>query len=516
MKTKAFAVICLVLFFLDSTYANNILTANVKLVGQNTTNQTTRIQFDISWENSWRTSSGPANWDAAWIFVKYRIGNGNWQHAYLDGNGHTAPAGTTLSVGLLTPGTAFNATTNPGMGTFLYRSANSSGAFAAAGVQLQWNYGANNVQDNDLVDIQVYAIEQVYVPQGSFYLGTGAGSQPGAEYGSFYKYPAEATPFQVLSESAIAVGTGTDNLYYDPTINDPFVGDRAGPIPDAFPKGYAGFYCMKYELSQQGYVEFLNNLTYGQSHKHYDYNGSISQNRFHIDTIYGSSTFRSRSPYVACNFLNWSDLSAYLAWAGLRPFTELEYEKACRGVVTPVYHENAWGSPSSSTQYYTIGAADDSTENIAGQLNTFSGVGNVSCYNTVGFAAGPTNGPLRVGIFAASAMGKPNAGRSTAGATYYGIMEMSGNVWERAISVGTPQGRAFAGTHGNGILNVNGLPANTDWPSPVTAIGVGQRGGSFKTPNSEDSLSVSGRRFASYIAPVRSPVFGGRGVRTAP
>ena len=29
--------------------------------------------------------------------------------------------------------------------------------------------------------------------------------------------------------------------------------------------------------------------------------------------------------------ISWSDMSAYLDWSGLRPMTELEYEKACRG-----------------------------------------------------------------------------------------------------------------------------------------------------------------------------------------
>ena len=58
--------------------ANNISVTNVSLTGQNTADNYTFVRFDISWENSWRTSSAPANWDAAWIFVKYRVGNGNW------------------------------------------------------------------------------------------------------------------------------------------------------------------------------------------------------------------------------------------------------------------------------------------------------------------------------------------------------------------------------------------------------------------------------------------------------
>ena len=39
---------------------------------------------------------------------------------------------------------------------------------------------------------------------------------------------------------------------------------------------------------------------------------------------------------------------------------------------------------------------------------------------------GSIDGPLRVGIFAANSL---NTGRITAGASYYGIMELSGNLW---------------------------------------------------------------------------------------
>ena len=512
MKMKVLFTIHCVFLLCASVFANNISTANVKLTGQNTANHTSQIQFDISWENSWRTSSGPGNWDAAWVFIKYRVNSyGPWRHAYLNENGHVVPSIGTASVGLLTPGTGFNATTNPAMGAFLYRSANGSGTFSLTNVQLQWNYGANGVQDNDLVDVQVYAIEQVYVPSGNFYLGSGAGSSSAFEYGSFYTYPTETNPFQIIGEGALTVGASANNLYY--SVGG---GDQAGPIPAAYPKGYAAFYCMKYELSQQGYAEFLNSLTYTQSHNRYDYNFSIGRNRFAIDTVIGNSSFYSRAPYIACNFINWADLSAYLDWAGLRPMSEFEYEKACRGTLTPVPNENAWGTPSVSNHYYTISNRDATNEIISSELNTFSGVGNVSCFQTVASSTSPTPGPLRVGIFAASAVGEPNVGRSTVGATYYGIMEMSGNVYERAVTVGNSQGRAFAGSHGNGNVDAAGNATNTDWPSITTAAGAGLRGGSFNTPNALDSLSVSNRRFSAFNNnPARSPFFGGRGVRTA-
>src|SRR5688572_23945751 len=97
---------------------NNVQVSNVRLTGQNTTDDFTMVEFDISWENSWRYSNGPANWDAVWLFVKYKIGSGGaWQHAWLNNTGHVSCASTTITNGLLTPGVPFNSTTNPVVGT---------------------------------------------------------------------------------------------------------------------------------------------------------------------------------------------------------------------------------------------------------------------------------------------------------------------------------------------------------------------------------------------------------------
>ena len=64
--------------------ANNIAVTNVALTGKNVTDSYTLVEFDLSGENSWRISSGAANWDAAWVFVKYRANGGEWQHASLN------------------------------------------------------------------------------------------------------------------------------------------------------------------------------------------------------------------------------------------------------------------------------------------------------------------------------------------------------------------------------------------------------------------------------------------------
>lgn len=65
------------ILYLIVTLSNNVLAdsltiSNVVLTGQNSASDYTLVQFDISWNNSWRTSDGPSNWDATWIFIKYR------------------------------------------------------------------------------------------------------------------------------------------------------------------------------------------------------------------------------------------------------------------------------------------------------------------------------------------------------------------------------------------------------------------------------------------------------------
>ncbi|MBK6755580.1 MAG: hypothetical protein IPG69_18810 [Flavobacteriales bacterium] len=149
--------------------ANNIQVTNTTLVDN--TGSTVKVQFDISWENSWR-GGGVNNWDAAWVFVKYRQGQGTWQHVYVNSSGHSVPVGSLIEPGLLTPAAAHNASTNPVVGVFLRRDAEGNGTFAANGVQLVWDYSGPGISFNDISQVQVLAIEMVYVTEGAYMLGS--------------------------------------------------------------------------------------------------------------------------------------------------------------------------------------------------------------------------------------------------------------------------------------------------------------------------------------------------------
>jgi len=521
-----------------NTYANNISVTNVKLTGQNTTSDYVMVQFDISWENSWKVSTGPNNWDAAWVFVKYRVGStGAWSHALINTTGNTAPSGSSITV------------PSDKMGAFIYRSTNGIGAFSKSGIQLRWNYGENSLGDNDVVDIKVYALEMVYVPEGSFFIGSG-----GTETSAFYKYPTTTNPYQIVNEGAITVGIATDNLYYASSTNG---GDQSGPIPTAYPKGYNAFYCMKYEITQQAYVDFLNTLDRTQQDTRTEtslasgntsvtnrYVMSNSSTLLYRNAIRCDATIHTSDPitfycdlngndigdeatdgqWIACNYLSWTDLAAYLDWAGLRPMTELEFEKACRGDKSAVANEYAWGNTSIAGSTYTLSNTGATNEDIATNYSTI--LGNAS-YNVTG---GAIDGPLRVGVFAANSS---NIARLTSGATYYGIMEMSGNLWEHLVSVGSIAARSYTGLQGKGNLNANGEATVDYWPgingnsiptvSNTTyggitgvsqAAGTSLRSGAYSF--SSINLRVSDRKYSSDNGASPDRTYGGRGVRTAP
>lgn len=503
-------VFCLVILLPVVLSANKIAISNVVLNNPITADKYVMVQFDLSWDNSWRTSSGPTNWDAAWVFVKYRVGSGDWQHAYLNDTGHsggTGGTGVTVKAGLPDEGSAFHLTTNPAVGVFIYRSGDGSGTLSVTGAKLRWNYGANSVADEAIMDIRVFAVEMVYVPEGAFYVGDGTTNNV---KGQFRNGNAN-TPFQITSSNDItaitlggtAAGSLANNNASGMATPDDFNNSTTQSLPAAFPKGYKAFYCMKYEISQQQYVDFLNSLTQTQATAR-KYDKPTSNYRYEIT---GSSvgSYTTTNPYVACNYLSWADGAAYSDWAGLRPMTELEYEKACRGTVSAVANEYAWGTATIAAVAYTLSIAGAANEGIATNYSTAANTGN-AIYATTGSSIA---GPVRVGIFAAHSS---NNGRLTAGASYYGIMEMSGNFCERPVTIGNTKGREFTGLHGNGALGVSGADVS-NWPG-TDAIGTGFRGGSWL--DGPLNLRVSERSYAAFTNNGPYSDRGFRAVRSGP
>ena len=454
--------------------ANNIQLAGIGLSGQNTTSHFSLIGFDVNWENSWHLSSNENNYDAAWVFAKFRKkGAALWQHATLNyiSPGDAASSGNTVATG------ATMKTSPDGKGIFIYRTADGIGSVNFTGNKLRWNYGVDGVLDSDSIEVNVYAIEMVYVPQGSFYLGSN-----GDETGHFQRGDKDTT-FLLTSEASITVGPAANNLTF---VANSYTGSPAGPIPATFPKGYAAFYTMKYECSYQQYVDFLLNL---------DATRSANRNMGIFTGTYPNIT--TATPERALDNVSITDMAAYTDWAGLRPMTELEFEKACRGYnISPLINEYSWSST-------TITNATPASVVNPGLDNETVSTGNAS------YAGGGVGRALRTGIFATTL-----TNRQSSGGTYYGVMEMSGNVMEYVISVGNAAGRSFTGQHGDGNLDLNG---NSDQAQLASASAWGTRGGAFNTASTY--LRISDRTYAnvgvSNGAVNRGGGYGIRCVRTA-
>ncbi len=456
--------------------ANNIAVSNIKIHGKNVSSHYQMVRFDISWENSWRVSNNQNNWDAAWVFIKFRKnGSQNWQHAtlnYIDGtpatDGHTPASGATINAG------------SDGKGAYVYRAADGVGNVNFQQNSVRWNYGVDGVQDGDSVSVCVFAVEMVYVPQGQFYLGSGAN-----EYYNFYNYPNVANPYLVTSEAAITVGSAANNLYCNGG------GISGGTIPAAFPKGYNAFYCMKYEISQGQYAEFLNYIAASQASNRYP-----NSNGNYRHTISGTHpNYTASAPNRACNYIDIVDGMAYADWSGMRPMSELEFEKACRGAnQLPVPAEYSFGSNNANS---LTAVQNDGTDTESGNAGS-----NISNYNS-GIQL-----LVRCGAFA-----NTGTNRQQSGASYYGIMEMSGNVLESCIMATYNQGRSnFSNTNGDGYLSATGTSNVSQWPVDMY-YGTGYRGGSIA--DNLQYCTVSDRWYNVRGNTARTYYTGFRAVRSA-
>jgi len=541
------------------TYANNLRVENaVFYKAADQPAGTVDIKFDVIWDNPTSGTDGnsAAYFDRAWIFVKF------WDTTAM-GDSNTGGTGGAYPWGhaILTTGgslSTYSQTTNTGLGL---SGAVAVGAFAQAGTNqtVRWNYAAtlipgtsSYVASTDTVKVRVMAAEMCYIPQGSFYAGDGTTASVTGQFST----AGATTPFQVTSEGAITLGPGGlgNRSHAGMATADDFT-DTAAPtasptnLPDntsgtGYPKGYHAFYLMKYEITEKQYVDFLNTLTRKQQKNRVV--SDISADSPASGQVYvmvpstvstyrntitcpasgnGTTppiTFSTARPYRACNYLSWMDVCAFGDWAGLRPMTELEFEKACRGgspTSNVVADEGAWGGSTQTTAVaaVAISGTEDGTETIT--------TTNANCnFNNVTFTGGDAGqGPLRAGIFA-----KSGTTRTRSGASCYGGMDLSGSLWERPVTVGIYQGRNFIGSHGDGTLTINttsntydGCATNTDWPGYATnqgvynaATGSGFRGGSWYY--GWTLARVSDRSYAASVFTGRDYTLGGRCSRTSP
>ncbi len=499
---QIFLPVLLLLCTIAGVKANNIrVEGKTRVTGF--TGDTAVIEVTLRWDNSWRDDF---NWDAAWVFFKYKKrGLENpWQHAYLSSSGHLL----NVSAGNEGGGYAYMVGANAGKvnGLYVMRNGISEGNVSVR-LQANWPLNGTGLTSADFGDVlngiyvAVHAIEMVYVPYGAYYLGDA----------SSYKSFAVGDTAAVIIDSESALTLSAKNGM--PNVS----------LLASYPKGYAGFYVMKYETSQEQYVEFLNFLTLDQQKarvannnfatmKRGDYvfgditqpscrNGIvfIEQRKANTPVVFGNNLNPNNDLFstddgqtLACNYMSIEDMIAYCSWSGLRPMSELEYEKACRRFYPqiPDKGEYAWNTNNGVNRLSSLNdlnfRGDEREQALSYLKNVNSGTTN------------SINGPVRCGLFATSA-----TNQTQAGATYWAVMEMSGNLKELCANVN--YSNLDGGSCGTGVYNAN------LWDKTATKYGV--RGGGFSSPDS--LLHTSDRTEAmNYFTSIaqRDSTVGFRGV----
>ena len=557
---NAILITCFILLmataFCSLAFASNLNIENGALEDKDVGADTYDIEFDISWDNSWRGVGAPSlssNWDAVWVFAKHSTYNAAtstwhpWNHATLLNTGSVTPGNSSIEF-------ADNAGDTVYRGAFVYRTDADAGSGSNDwdAAQIRWDYGADGVVDGDTVRVKVFGIEMVYVPTGSFYVGdtdcdndgnimlhAGCGGT-GVRISTTITAAlcTEDNGSDVDIECGGASSPGTFCIDGDGGFDLNAVDGVCDTIDNAnFPTGYNAFYVQKYEVTQKQYVDFLNTLngtqqanrasavTVGNFLNTNDTTsvppsrcgmkvrtapvGSVAGlygNDLDDDDIYGES---NDGQWLAANLISWMDDAAYADWAALRPMTELEFEKAARGGQSVVDDEYACGSSNGPDGAYSL--SDEGANNEAISANYEN---DPECNQMDSTSDGAIGGPVRVGIFADN-----DSTRAEAGMGYYGAMELSGNLWERTVTIGNDTGRDFTGVHGDGVLSTAGHANEVFWPGLVGvavtgATGSGLRGGSWI--DSAIKARVSYRSVASAGATNRLNSRGFRGARTAP
>jgi formylglycine-generating enzyme required for sulfatase activity len=474
----------------------------------------TELTFNISWKNTWR--QGERFHDAVWVFAKYKPDNGStWNHVYVDSA--SAPLLEVITV-------------EDKMGIFLRSPVDvtSAAAIPNTSVTLQMDLDSTIAIHPDF---KVYGIEMVYVPEGPFYLGDGT---------------LESLPYTdwTLAESYEVISKADYR---------PFLTQQDVRINNGFPNGYEAFYCMKYPITQEQFADFLNilpkqdqlnilqmeenaiKMILGYIEPAIDL-GTLPDRLYpfgdpetrrqgirvtgmnDVGSFIFSNDFDPSNPpdsendgqnisanfkldmgeyqYDAVDRPVFESFLFYLNWAGLRPMTEMEYEKACRGPLYPVKHERAWGNAKydllSKDQFGFFGIYDEITNDGYPYEESIAESGKVS-----------NDFSYRVGMEA-----EPGDDRFEAEASYWGILDLSGNGFPILVSV-TKQ---YLGYHGDGRFNYF---STDDWFGILTVtgtLGYATRLNGRVSETAQSFLDLNTKTFTIDGEPLNG-VVQGRGVR---
>jgi formylglycine-generating enzyme required for sulfatase activity len=507
-EMRFFLLLCVFLGAMPGmVLASHLKIDNGMISEVNTERKTATISCTVSWDNAWKND---VNSDGVWVFAKFLAADGVWKHVslksasgsqynYTDCTPARFSKGENTDIGMLVP--------DEKKGFFLFRT-KGTGNVAAKNVRFVWDYVKDGVSPEQVMKsvVKVFGLEMVYIPKDQHYVGDPKG--PDGPDNTLYTYPNNGS-YLIKSEDPILVDKVDGALFCDQD-NPRSREDTPFTIPKEFPKGFKAFWIMKYELTSQQFCDFLNVLTRkqqqsmveadisGEDIKNYYVKTNSEEEHLRNSIVVakkGNGTtepvkFYTYAPARTVNFMSWSNIAAIGDWTGLRPITELEYEKAARGPGEALVNELAWGvtmeDAANIGRVETFDGADGSGYEKKvpqkGVVNACFG-GGIAPFD-VGKKEKPDNpgfeGPVSGEIFENSIQGNVSE-RINSGASYYGVRNLSGNVWERCVTIGHQLGRIYDAKHGDGELDADGFCNVPNWPGKDGA-GAGNRGGVWSSP----------------------------------
>ena len=345
------------------------------------------VAVRIEWRHAWRDAR---NHDGVWVVVRDRERPATPIAKLLPGGARSLGGGTH---------DAEIAVTADGVGAFVApRLTPGEERVDPVVLRVELRLAGDSVPTSPFAT----GLEMVYIPAGAFELGD-ADAQARAQ-GSLFAVdedPGAPTRYEVRDESAIAVADEPGALWYEVGGEPQYRGDRAGPIPEGFPKGTRAFWIMKREFRQGDWAAFLAALPPVARALRWRPPAASAEGAacFSLADVDGVPV--ASAPARPLQFVSWDDTCALLDWHRLRPLTELEFEKAARGPVAPCALDFPWGIADAAPVLRRVESTRD----------------------------------LRHDGAAAEAGGDA-AARIARGASYFGVLDLAGSVWERVVAAG--------------------------------------------------------------------------------
>ncbi len=437
-------ILCCILY--SSLLGNNATISNPQY-----NKQTRTLTFDIGWNNGFRVST---EWfDYIHLVIKVKNSNENtW---------NPAPAFTATAISLQTPNSS-----NGGY-TGVWHSPGFTSGTDGGRMIIQFTSGTFINPS-----FKIMAIEMVYADHED--LGYTYNFGDGITRNRLHDGSDEGLPFS-----------------WAPPYPDIEVGDQAGelgstfniPLPFAMSNIHKSM--MKYEITQGMYVDFLNCLTRPQQDTRTETDLSIGVSEVTEIYVMSARTFPSLDNGIrcastipssgritffcdgnnngignetddgldrACNYLGSEDTKAILDWLHLMPMLQVEYELWSRGGGQVVPGEYAWGS----TAYHVIDVNGWNQEGTSSEVH--NDLGTPGAHVSTNFSA------KRVGAFAGA-----TTTREQSGASFYGIMDLSGSLSESIYSLLTTNGASLPNPQdlGDGIIGIHGNHNQSSWNNTI-------------------------------------------------